>query len=139
MKILVVPGNTINAKSYPFWEEFYELAKSHEVKKIEGILPEQQIIDEINSCDVWISIDSFIQHLVAYHKLKPGIVIWGKSDPKIFGYPSNANLLKSRKHLRSQQFMWWANPDGSWKEPSNPSSFVSPEEVLKTIESFVKL
>lgn len=125
MKILVVPGNVQNAKSYPYWERFLKLANKYEVKTINGILPDKEIIGLINWCDIWISIDSFLPHLAHYHKLKRGIVLWGQSDPNIFGYPTNINLLKDRKYLRPDQFKWWKD------EPHNPEVFVTPEEILQ--------
>lgn len=128
MKILIVPGNVQNAKSYPHWEQFLVLVRDHEVKRIEGMLKEREIIDLVNWCDVWVSIDSFLPHLVAYHKLKRGVVVWGKSDPLIFGYPTNVNLLKGREHLRAGQFRHWS------EEPYNPSVFVSPETVFQMVE-----
>src|SRR5258707_727923 len=88
-RILVSPGNVQNAKSYPHWVRLLELFKDHEVKTIEGIMPEPVIIGLVNWCDVWVSIDSFLPHLVAHHNLKRGVVLWGKSDPLIFGYPKN--------------------------------------------------
>jgi len=132
MKILIVPGNVQNAKSYPYWDSLLSLLKDHEIRKIEGILKEQEIIDAINWCDTWISIDSFVQHLVTYHHLKPGIVLWGKSDPLIFGYPTNINLLKDRKYLREDQFKWWKD------EPIDIDVFVQPEEIIKRLQILEK-
>lgn len=127
MKILINRGNLENAKSYPYWEEFLALAKDHEIKEIKGILPEQEIIDLVNWCDVWITIDSFLQHLCHYHKLKSGIVIWGKSDPKIFGYDYNKNLLKDRKKLRLDQFRWWKDIK------LDKDDFVSADDLYKSL------
>ena len=124
MKILVVPGNVHTAKSYPHWDRFLELLRGHEVTTISGTIPLEQVIGLVNWCDVWVSIDSFLQHLVAYYKLKPGVVIWGLSDPLIFGHPENINLLKDRKYLRASQFHWWRD------QPSVPDAFVEPEQVL---------
>ena len=138
-KILLCPGNVITAKSYPYWDKLVEMIKGEAmVTRIEGILPEQHIIDGVNWCDVWISIDSFLPHLVAYRKLKPGIVLWGTSDPLIFGYPSNTNLLKDRKYLREHQFLWWATPTGELVEPPNPEAFVKPEVIVEAIHKMVK-
>ena len=128
MKILIVPGNIQNAKSYPHWGRFVELAKHHEIRKIEGMLPEREIIDLVNWCDTFVSIDSFLPHLAHYHGLTSGIEIWGKSDPEIFGYKKNINLLKDRKYLKPEQFKWWRD------EPHDPEVFVLPEEILKAIE-----
>lgn len=129
MKILVVPGNMQTAKSYPHWAKFYELAKAHEIRRIENVeIPLPQVVALVNWCDVWISIDSFLQHLVHYHQLKPGIVLWGKSDPLIFGHPRFVNLLKDRKYLRPEQFRWWKD------EPVDPDAFVEPEVIMREIE-----
>jgi hypothetical protein len=127
MKILMVPGNNHNAKSYPHWDEIIRSLSGHEIKKIEGLLKEQELIDLVNWCDVWVSIDSFLPHLAAYHHLKRGIVLWGKSDPLIFGYKHNVNLLGGRSYLRAEQFRWWMD------EPIDPNVFVGPEVVVKEI------
>jgi hypothetical protein len=129
MKILICRGNTKNAKSYPYWDELIKLLGSHEIKEISGILPEKKIIELVNWCDIWISIDSFLQHLVAYHKLKKGIVIWGLSDPELFGYKSNINLLKDRKYLRPgiEQYLFWKDV------PINKEAFISAKEVRDSI------
>ena len=132
MKILICEGNVKTAKSYPHWERLLELLKDHEIKKIEGILKEQEIIALVEECDVWISIDSMLQHLVAYHKLKRGIVIWGKSSPKVFGYESNINLLKDYRYLSNNQFgLWWPT------EPHDPDVFVGPEIIVAAIKKLL--
>ncbi|MFA5050998.1 MAG: hypothetical protein WC499_02690 [Patescibacteria group bacterium] len=131
MKILVSAGNIKTAKSYPYWEKFFELAKGHEIKKIEGILPFSEIVKMVNECDIWISIDSFLPHLCAYHKLKRGVVLWSKSDPLIFGYEHNINLLKSREYLRPDTY-------GTWSDTvCDKNAFVSPQVLLQEIEKGV--
>ena len=132
MRILVCEGNMKTAKSYPFWEQLYPLLEHHEVKKIEGILSEPEIIELLNWCDVWVSIDSFLQHLVAWKGIKRGVVLWGISNPDMFGYPNNVNLLKDRKYLRPDQFIWWKD------EKLNPDAFVDPKMVVLAIESVVQ-
>jgi len=114
MKILIAKGNP-NAKAYPYFDEL----KGHEIKVLEGKLSTQEIIDLVNWSDKWVSVDTFLPHFCAYHKLKPGIVLWGLSDPEIFGYKHNINLLKDRKYLRKEQFKWWKD------EPINKEAFVS--------------
>lgn len=131
MRILICAGNITTAKSYPFWPQLLELLSKggHEVKKLEGILPEQQIIDLINWASVVVSIDSFVPHLIRYHKIdKRVIVLWGKSSPEIFGYKEHINLLKDCKYLRPNQFLFWKD------EPVDVDSFVSPEVILQEIE-----
>ena len=133
MKILIVPGNVQTPKSYPYWNELIGLltTQGHEIKQIkDAMLPIPEIIAMVNHCDVWISIDSFLPHLVAYHNLKSGIVLWGKSDPLIFGHPTNTNLLKDRKYLRPDQFRWWRDVEYT------PDAFVSPEVIIQEINCF---
>ena len=130
IKILIIPGNIQTPKAYPFWDRLLEMLKEHEVRKLEGMLKEQEIMDLINATDLWISIDSFVPHLVAYHKLKPGIVLWAKSDPLIFGYPTNTNLLKDRKYLKAEQFRWWKD------EPMDIDAHVDPEVILREINKW---
>ena len=79
-----------------------------------------------NSCDIWISIDSFWPHL-CWTLGKPGIVLFGVSDPNIFGHKENINLLRDRKNLRRLQFDLWENVE------YNPNVFVTPDIVLKYI------
>jgi hypothetical protein len=129
MKILICRGNFESPKSYPYWTELLDLLKDNEIKEIKGILTEKEIIDLVNWSDIWISIDSFLPHLCAFKKLKPGIVVWGKSDPEMFGYKHNTNLLKSRDNLRpgKEQFMWWKDV------PYNKEIFVLPQEIKEHI------
>jgi ADP-heptose:LPS heptosyltransferase len=125
-----------NPKNYPYWEELvYELQKTKHVVQI-GLEGEKQLVEDfrkgltmpqlrqlIKECETWIGIDSFFQHL-AWSEGKPGIVLWSVSDPNIFGHPENINLLKDRKYLTSNQFLWWDFT------PHNPDAFVKPQEVL---------
>jgi len=131
-----------NPKNYPYWGRLVEILASYaEViqigtqgeEKIAGTesflrnLSFEELRDLINCCDTWISVDNFLPHFCHCEKLKPGIVLWGKSDPKIFGYPENVNLLKSRTYLRSKQFDIWE------VDTSDPNAFVLPEIVAETI------
>jgi hypothetical protein len=129
MKILICRGNRETPKSYPYWDELLALLKDHEIKEITGILSEQEIIDLVNWSDTYITVDSFLPHLCNEKKLKPGVVIWGLSDPKLFGFPQNTNLLKGRMYLRPRQFLWWKDV------PVNEDAFVKPEVVLEAILS----
>jgi hypothetical protein len=61
-----------------------------------------------------------------------GVVIWGKSDPLLFGYPENVNLLKDRKYLRARQFYIWDD------EPFDPEVFVEPAEVVKAVKKLLE-
>jgi ADP-heptose:LPS heptosyltransferase len=126
-----------NPKNYPWWPELISSIGQHVVQV--GVSGEPQLVDDFRpdlsfdelgsllfNCKTWISVDSFFQHY-AWDLGKPGVVLWGQSDPNIFGHPENINLLKDRKYLREKQFWWWEQCE------YNPDAFVSPEEVLKYI------
>jgi len=126
-----------NPKDYPFWEQVIAGIKDPIVQV--GVEGETQLVDDfrknlplvelrklIRQCRTWVSCDSFFQHL-AWDEGKPGVVVWGVSDPLIFGHPENINLLKDRKHLAANQFLWWEHTEHS------EDRFVGPEEVLQHI------
>lgn len=124
----------VNPKNYPYWQELIALINEPIVQV--GVEGEQQLVPDfrkglsiqelkglIAECRTWIAVDSFFQHL-AWSVGKPGIVLWSVSDPIIFGHPENVNLLKDRKHLADNQFLWWDYT------PHNSETFVKPEEVI---------
>ena len=131
-------------KNYPWW--FEVLASIDEDVIQVGVEGEQQLVPTfmrglplhelskfVDQCKTWISIDSFFQHF-CWDKNKPGIVIFGQSDPNIFGHPENINLLKDRKYLREKQFWLWEQAS------YNENAFVKPKVVLKALKKFnVKL
>ena len=132
-KPLRTGGN--NPKNYPYWKELISQIQE-EIIQI-GTDEEEQLVPEfrknlplgdlrylIGECRTWISVDSFFQHL-AWDCGKKGIVLWGQSDPNIFGHPENINLLKDRSYLREKQFWWWEQCN--YRE----EAFVKPAEVLK--------
>lgn len=145
MKILISPfaqklrNGKDNPKNFPYWPELVKLLRDggFEVIQIgaakdtpiEGItefkqnLKLKEIANLIKECDVWISVDSFLQHLNQYYTKKRGIVIFSQSDPKHFGYPLNNNLLKDKKYLREKQFWLWEQCE------YNKDAFVTAEEV----------
>jgi ADP-heptose:LPS heptosyltransferase len=124
-----------NPKNYPYWEELIKLINEPIVQV--GVLRETQLVEDfrtnlplselrklLKECRTWIGVDSFFQHL-AWDEGKPGIVLWGVSDPLIFGHPENINLLKDRSHLAKNQFLWWESTE------HKNERFVEPHEVLK--------
>lgn len=127
-----------NAKDYPYWNELIKLINYDNIIQL-GVDGETQLVKdfrknlslkEIKSlvikCNFWISIDNFFPHL-AHHVGKKGVVIWGYSDPNIFGYHDNLNLLKDRKYLRENQFDIWESCE------FNPDVFLSPEKIYNEI------
>ena len=90
-------------------------------------LPLAQIMNLVLACDTWMSPDSFLPHLAQYKGAPSGVVIWSRSDPKVFGYPENTNLLKDRAYLRKNTF-------GMWEEESYiPAAFIDPAIVANAV------
>jgi len=133
-KILIIPNERKlrngkkNPKDYPYWDELKEkLTKKYEVNIIKDILPFKEWEKIIHTYDKIITIDSFFQHFCWYHN-KKCIVIFGKSDPIIFGHVENTNILKSRANLRQNQFDIWES------EEYDPNVFNTPDEIIKEAE-----
>jgi len=130
-----------NAKNFPWWYVVVNTLRQKGFKTIQiGIEGEQSIKADvfmkntplkdlevlIKECETWISVDNFFPHLCElYHK--PGVVIFSKSNPEIFGYPSNINLLKSQNYLRKNQFDIWET------EEFETEAFVSSDEVISVV------
>lgn len=111
-----------NAKNYPYFEDLVKRLRSfncfHTVQV--GINGEDPIgcdemlfnlsLDDlakkIIKCHSWISVDNFFHHLSWVHG-KVGNVIFGASDPLIYGHLENNNILKNRKYLAQNQFDIW--------------------------------
>lgn len=128
-----------NPKNYPYWHELIAMIDDHIVQV--GVEGEEQLVPDfrknlsiaelrklLRECKTFISCDSFVQHL-GWDVGKKGIVLWSVSDPNIYGHPENINLLKDRKYLAENQFLWWEFVN------HNPESFVSPEEVIYNLQN----
>jgi len=128
-----------NPKNYPYWKELIRLIDDQIVQV--GIDGEEQLVDDfrknlsltelgnlVDQCTIWISCDSFFQHF-AWNRKKYGIVLWSVSDPNIFGHPENINLLKDRKYLVQNQFLWWEHTD------HDANKFVKPEVVIESLNA----
>jgi len=111
-------------KSYPYWNELIAMIKPLGYKLVQiGSKNEKpldnmdeycfdyslkDLQDKISKCYTWISVDNFLQHMVnTMPQIIPGIILWGLSNPELFGYHYNTNLLKSKNLLRSNQFEPW--------------------------------
>ncbi len=147
MKLLFAPyaargpslGGKPSPKDYPNPKELCELLeKDHEViqmagnddpqvaKDVRRNLPHEQVCELIRWSDTGVCVDSYLQH--AFWEVgKPAIVLFGISDPIIFGHPENINLLRDRKYLRPQQF------DLYYQNQYCNEAFVNPEEVIKAL------
>lgn len=127
-KILISPysralrSGAPNPKNYPYWNEVVSKLKEVGHQIIQLAYGTEPVIDgvsytaryvtlaeaeqKIQECDVFISVDNWVHHY-AHLIGKFGIVIWSRSDPSLFGYKDQVNLLKDRKYLRPRQFEWW--------------------------------
>jgi ADP-heptose:LPS heptosyltransferase len=151
----VLPENKCNPKNFPYWENTIKLIKAKipnaqivQIGKegeavLEGVdrtvfgLGPKNLLELAQKSDAWLSVDSFFQHFCSYYKIPNGIVIFSQSDPKIFGYPRNTNLLKDRKYLRpgADQFLYWWREGTVYKE----EAFVSAETVAETLFKVLKV
>ena len=135
----------VNPKNYPYWKEVVSKLKEKGYYVIQIGTSGEELIDanetrfnlKLNdlkelllSSDCWASVDNFFNHFATYYK-KRGVVVFGLSDPNIFGYPENINLLKDRKLLRKHQFELWEQVD------FDKNVFVDPEVVVSSIERLV--
>jgi hypothetical protein len=131
-----------NPKNYPWWKELVTMINDKGIFTTQiGIKGEELIgckevlfnksYDDIRNqlciCDTWISVDNFFPHFANLYGQKPGIVLWGQSDPELYGYKQNINLLKDRSYLRQFQYDMWEAC--SYRE----DCFVTPEQVMEHI------
>lgn len=141
-----LPNGEENPKNFPYWEELVQQMKEAGCFVIQtGVTGEKFVgADEVifnasfdrlkeilDSADTFISIDSFFPHFAHYHG-KHGIVIFSQSDPNIFGYPENLNILKSRDYLRKEQFWLWTQ--AKYNKDSFISSKVVLDKILETLQ-----
>jgi ADP-heptose:LPS heptosyltransferase len=146
-RIIVSPYSRTetNAKTYPYWQELCDLiaTKGYRIiqigieqePKLRGCeyryglsLPEvEQLVKDVG---LFISSDNFLHHMAHFLKVD-GIVIWGPSDPLIFGYPEQGNVIKNRNSLRGDQFGFY-NTGYVWEHCSE--GWYSPHELIKQEE-----
>lgn len=148
MKILISPyakktkNNNESPKNYPFWSELVWLVHENGIKttqlglkgddligcsdnKFDLNLVELQLL--LDEYDTFISVDSFFQHFAWYYN-KKGIVLWGPSNPNIFGHKEHLNLIENIDNIRKDQFLYWEN------EISD--NFVKPNAVITALKTF---
>lgn len=138
-----LPNGKINAKQWPFFPELVKLLQKdgYEIIQLAENMDEPNIgadgyfcnqpLAEIEvlllQCDFFISIDSFLPHL-ANTIGRSGVVLWGQSDPNIFGYVHNLNILKDRQYLRPDQFGLWTQCE------FKPEAFMPAQEVYEMLK-----
>ncbi len=138
-----------NPKNFPHWIELVSLLNNSGLKLIQigankdnsipGImdfrqeLKLSQIRKILEECDTWISVDSFLQHMNHNYNRKQGVVIFSQSNPDIFGYKENINLLKHKKYLREKQFWLWEQCE------YNKDAFVTAEAVHAAVLKVLRM
>lgn len=143
-----LPNGKTNPKNYPYWKQLVEALKSRGFYIIQvGIAGEEPVgADEmifnasnerlkevLDRCDTFICVDSFFQHFAHYHG-RNGVVIFGPSDPKIFGYRDNFNVFKDRKYFRPNQFSTWMESEYSEEVFAHPGIIV---EIVTSMVSSI--
>lgn len=138
-------GSTDHPKNYPYWDRLIPLIQNldnivqvgyRDEEPLPGVtdirmnLSLTDLASLIGECKTWVSVDSFFQHY-CWDLGKPGVALWGQSDPLIFGHPENINLLKSRVYLRDKQFWQWEQTN------YNPAAFVQPGEVINALNKLL--
>lgn len=123
--------NKVNPKNYPWWPELVQQLPMPIVQVgVQGetqLVPDfrtnmnlQELAQVLHTCEFWIGCDSFVQHY-AWDLGKPGAVLWGPSNPDIYGHPENLNITKGKQFQCADQFLmwhlienrsdWWHTPD----------------------------
>ena len=147
MKIIISPysqrlkDNRRNAKNYPYWNKIIDAFKDTDTIIQIGLSYEEKLnnvhefkkdldFDELENLvklsDFWMSVDNFFPHFCNTID-SSGLVIFSKSDPMIYGYSRNINILKDRKYLRHDQF-------GLWDECAyDEESFIEPSIIIEIV------
>lgn len=132
-----------NPKNYPYWKEVvgslndkgYKIIQigSNGESRIDGVSDFivgagfELLKELVKEAVMFISVDNFFPHFCAYYSDISGVVVFSQSDPNIFGYLHNINLLKDRSYLRKNQF-------GIWEEVEfMEDAFVKPSDVVEAV------
>ena len=151
MRILISPysrklkNNKPNPKDYPFFPELIKELRSLNIYIIQIGVDGETKLENVNEyqfnlslkelekltlyVDTFISVDNFYPHFCNLIN-KSGIVIFSQSNPDIFSYKTNINLLKDIKYLRNNQF-------STWEETQfNIEAFIPPEIIIQNLVKF---
>ena len=148
MKILIHPSparlenNQQSAKFFPisWWDKvitafpkttFYQIGTRGDEIVNNCItkfgLSEPEIIKLAKECDFVVATESFLPHLLHPYNI-PCIVLFSRSDPEIFGYKENINLIKDRKYIREDIYGKWITC------PVIPEAYIEPEILIKLLK-----
>jgi len=96
-------------------------------------------------CETFIAVDSSLQHFSNCGGVrKPGVVIWGATDPTNFGYPFNYNITNEcplkNQHCSRPYFQHTSDVVGKgqvWNCPSRECININPEQVVDFVEKIL--
>ena len=150
---ILISSGTHKAKCYPYWDELaYILTnKGYHITQLgigdqkricAGIgnpnidyvwdKPLKEVEDVVRQVGDFVAIDNFLHHLA--HQLGVrGAVIYGPSDPRLFGYSDQINIIKKYEYLRKDQLGFYR--DYVWEH--DKEGWYGAEEVYKIISNTV--
>lgn len=132
-----LPDNKPNPKNYPWWPQLIAMLPDPLCQV--GVKGETQLVPDfrqnlnmtelaqlVQSCEFWISCDSFLQHF-AWDLGKRGVVLWGPSLPEIYGHDLHVNIRPPINLACEHQFLTWSQiePRDTW--------WVKPDQVVHQI------
>jgi hypothetical protein len=126
-----------NPKNYPWWPqvlaEITVPVVQVAVRGEQSLVPDTrwdlnltELAHLVDECDTWLAVDSFFQHF-CWDLNKQGIVVWGPSNPHIFGHEQNINLTLGTQAWRANQFLTWE------QDPWDAQKHVPPKQVLTAL------
>lgn len=131
-----------NPKNFPHWAVLVEKLWMRGIRVVQVGAPGEEKIAGVHDfkfglklselkamlekSETWVSVDNFFNHFATFHGRR-GVAIFSRSDPRIFGYDQNINLLKDRSYLRPNQFEMWE------QDTFREDAFVSADAVLDAI------
>jgi hypothetical protein len=130
-----------NPKDWPYFNDLIAALPQHEFYQIGSeelplkgaklmSLDRKGVIKLINECDTWISVDTWLQHVATLTCKKKGMVIFTRSDPKLFGHKENLNIYKSK--------MYFKDPYSTWElSQRTEAAFVSVDVAISNLLSIL--
>ncbi len=95
---------------------------------IKGAAPSELLVLLKNS-DLFLAIDNFLPHFAYFYKFYHGIVLFGQSNPQLFGYNEYTNLFVDKKYFRVGREQYRYYEDCKYIK----EAFVEPNVVLNEI------
>ena len=140
----LVTGET--PKAWPYFKELVEMLSAKGVEchqfcasepteycdTVFRNTPLSKLHAKVKEYDTFVSVDSFYQHMNHCGDKKIGVVIFTVSDPKIYGYPYNKNILKDEKYLRNNQYLLYRYED------LNRNACPEPHAVFEAVMSLLE-